>query len=68
MTIYKLTQETWNNGQVGDFDLPKVVGYYSTEEKAITIRDAEIIGIKRDTVVSDYLTTDDYRIEPITVR
>lgn len=34
MKVYQLEQATWNDQEVGDFNLPRDIGYYSTYELA----------------------------------
>lgn len=66
MHVYELEQVSMSNGELTDFNLPKL-GLFSTHEKAIKARDAHIQqkSLLEDT---DYHTTsEDYRINRIEV-
>ena len=68
MRIFRLVQETWNDREVGDFNLPRIVGYYTTSDKAEE-RMNQMIAERRGFSDEDgYLTLDDFRIQPVIVQ
>lgn len=68
MVIYKLTQTTWNGGAVGDFELPRTLGHYTTEAKAEAARDKHIADKgTRTGSDSDWTDSRDYRIDHVNV-
>lgn len=62
MHIFQLVQMTFNNGRLGDFKLPRTLGYFRSETSAIRARDNHIASAcaKRD--ADDHTTENDYRI------
>lgn len=67
MRIYKLEQMTWNNGGLGDFDLPKCLGHFQTRQSAENILTTDIVhkGLSQD---DSWTTEKDYRITEIEVK
>lgn len=67
MTIYHLIHQTYCNGSIGDFSLPKTVGHFTDRGMSETARDADIKN-RHDLGDADLMTTaDDYRIVAIHV-
>lgn len=68
MIIYRLEQRTWNDGAMGDFDLPRTLGHYATEALAERDRDAHSAKLRAMFVSADnHTTASDYVITPIHV-
>lgn len=68
MTIYRLVLVTLCNGAVGDFSLPKTLGYFKRSESAYQRRDQQIaLDASKDRHDLSWTTSDDYRIEPVNV-
>lgn len=71
MTIYHVTQNTWNDGEMGDFNLPRTLGYYVSLKKAEKALDNDLRpennienGNNRE---NGFTTVNDYRIHHIYV-
>lgn len=63
MEIYRLVQNTWQDTQLGDFDLPRTIGHYSSREKAENV----MIRLTHDCINRDATTERDYQIDKIVV-
>lgn len=66
MKIWKLVQTSYNDGKLTDFDVPKDIAHYTTEEGAVRGRDA-CVALNADKSEDDRTTTLDYSIFPIHV-
>lgn len=65
LRVYLLVWNTWCNGQMGDFALPRTIGYFSSEVAARRVRNEHI---DTHTLTKDTFTTEeDYSIVAVNV-
>ena len=71
MRIYHVTQVTWNDGQMSDFNLPRDLGYYVSLAKAEAKIDSHLRPEDNqengNNWENGYTTMQDYAIEHIDV-
>lgn len=66
-TIYKLQHKTWANGALGDFNLPRTLGHYTSDMRARLARRLHIEARSSAVNPDDRTTEHDYTITPITL-
>lgn len=62
-TVHRLSLETFANRQIGCFSLPRIVGHYSTYDRLVAARSADIARRATDADPDKRTTADDYIIE-----
>lgn len=69
-TVYKVEQVTWGDGRYSDFDLPNLIGVYTTRELAeLGIKKHQAIILARKSPDSaDHTTRTDYDVQELDVR